>query len=169
MEPVGSHGLSAQRHCDVLMVSDFRFPGGTSRSAAEEIAAQAQVGWATGLVHLNGPLVSRVTAVNPRIREQIRRRRARLLVGDRPIRTKVVVVRHPAVLRAGDRRRRLRGGRAPSGSAGDRASGRGATVRHLAASRRWGAPGAAAPARQGVGFDGVAGITPAVASHGQPA
>ena len=92
MEPVGSHGLSAQRQCDVLMVSDFRFPGGTSRSLAEEITAQAQVGWATGLVHLNGPLVSRVTPVNPRIREQIRRGRARLLVGDRPIRTKVVVV-----------------------------------------------------------------------------
>jgi Glycosyltransferase family 28 C-terminal domain len=100
MEPVGSHGLSAQRQCDVLMVSDFRFPGRTSRSAAEEITAQAQVGWSTGLVHLNGPLVSRVTPVNPRIREQIRRGLARLLVGDRPIRTKVVVVRHPAVLQA---------------------------------------------------------------------
>jgi glycosyltransferase involved in cell wall biosynthesis len=100
MEPVGSHGLSARRQCDVLMVSDFRFPGWTSRSLAEEIAAQAQIGWSTGLVHLNGPLVSRVTPVNPRIREQIRRGRASLLVGDRPIRTKVVVVRHPAVLQA---------------------------------------------------------------------
>jgi Glycosyltransferase family 28 C-terminal domain len=100
MEPVGSHGLSAQRQCDVLTVSDFRFPGGTSHSLAEEIAAQAQVGWTIGLVHLNGPLVSRVTPVNPRIREQIRRGTARLLLGDRPIRTKVVVVRHPAVLQA---------------------------------------------------------------------
>jgi hypothetical protein len=49
---------------------------------------------------MNGPLVSRVTPVNPRIREQIRRGRARLFLGDRPIRTKVVVVRHPAVLEA---------------------------------------------------------------------
>jgi UDP:flavonoid glycosyltransferase YjiC (YdhE family) len=100
MEPVGAHGLSARRQCDVLMVSDFRFPGRISHSLAEEIAAQAQVGWSTGLVHLNGPLVSRVTPVNPRIREQIRRGSARLLIGDRPIRTKVVVVRHPAVLQA---------------------------------------------------------------------
>jgi glycosyltransferase involved in cell wall biosynthesis len=98
MEPMGSHGLSAWRQCDVLMVSDFRFPGVTSHSLAEEINAQAQIGWSTGLVHLNGPLVSRVTPMNPRIREQIRRGRARLLLGDRPIRTKVVVVRHPAVL-----------------------------------------------------------------------
>ena len=80
------------------MVSDFRFPGGTSHSVAEEIAAQAQVGWSTGLVHLNGSLLTRVRPVNLRIREQLRRGRARLFLGDRPIHTKVVVVRHPAVL-----------------------------------------------------------------------
>jgi glycosyltransferase involved in cell wall biosynthesis len=100
MEPSRSHGFSTDRQVDVLMVSDLRFPGGTSHSIAEEIAAQAQVGWSTGLVHLNGPLVSRVTPVNPRIREQIRLGRARLFVGDRPIRTNVVVARHPAVLEA---------------------------------------------------------------------
>ena len=100
MEPMRSRGLSRARQVDVLMLSDLRFPGGTSRSVAEEIAAQAQVGWSTGLVHLNGPSVSWLRPVNPRIREQIRRGRARLFVGDRPIRTKVVVVRHPAVLQA---------------------------------------------------------------------
>ena len=100
MEPVGSHELSAQRQVDILMVSDLRFPGGTSHSVAEEIAAQAQAGWSTGLVQLNGPLVSRVTPVNPRIREQIRLRRAKLFMGQGPIRTKLVVVRHPAVLEA---------------------------------------------------------------------
>jgi hypothetical protein len=100
MEPVRSNALSTHRQVDVLMLSDFRFPGETSHSIAEEIAAQAQAGWSTGLVHMNGPLVSRVTPVNPRIREQIRRGRARLFLGDRPIRTKIVVVRHPAVLEA---------------------------------------------------------------------
>ncbi len=80
------------------MVSDFRFPGGTSHSVAEEIAAQAQVGWSTGVVHLNGSLLTSVRPVNLRIREQLRRGRARLFLGDRPIRTKIVVLRHPAVL-----------------------------------------------------------------------
>jgi hypothetical protein len=103
MEPVGSHELSAQRQVDILMVSDLRFPGGTSHSVAEEIAAQAQGGWSTGLVHLNGPLISRVSPVNPRIREQIRRGRAKLFIGQEPIRTKLVVVRHPAVLEAAAR------------------------------------------------------------------
>jgi hypothetical protein len=100
MEPRRSYAFSTDRQVDVLVVSDLRFPGGTSHSIAEEIAAQARVGWSTGLVHLNGPLVSRVTPVNPRIREQIQLGRARLFVGDRPIRTKVVIARHPAVLEA---------------------------------------------------------------------
>ena len=82
------------------MLSDLRFPGGTSHSLAEEIAAQAQAGWSTGLVHMNGPLVTWLRPVNARIREQIRRGRAKLFLGDRPIRTKLVVVRHPAVLEA---------------------------------------------------------------------
>jgi hypothetical protein len=95
-----SRSLSAQRQVDILMLSDLRFPGGTTHSMAEEIAAQAQEGWSTGLVHMNGPLVSRVKPVNPRLREQVRRGMARLFVGDRPIHTKLVVVRHPAVLQA---------------------------------------------------------------------
>ena len=95
-----SFAPSGQRQVDVLMLSDLRFPGGTSHSLAEEIAAQAEAGWSTGLIHLNGPLMSWLRPINPRIREQVRRGRARLFVGDRPIRAKLVVVRHPAVLQA---------------------------------------------------------------------
>jgi UDP:flavonoid glycosyltransferase YjiC (YdhE family) len=90
--------VSADRQVDVLMLSDLRFPGGTSHSVAEEIAVQAQVGWSTGVVHLNCPVITQLKPVNPRIQEQLLRGSARLLLGDRPIRTKVVVVRHPAVL-----------------------------------------------------------------------
>jgi UDP:flavonoid glycosyltransferase YjiC (YdhE family) len=100
MEPMGSHATSARRHVDVLILSDLRFPGGTSHSVAEEIVAQAQAGWSTGLVHLNGPLLSKVRPVNSRIREQLDRGNARLFVGNRPIRAKVAVFRHPAVLQA---------------------------------------------------------------------
>src|SRR4029434_7793489 len=82
MEPMRSPAVPAQRQVDVLMLSDLRFPGGTSHSLAEEIAAQAQVGWSTGLVHMNGPLVSWLRPVNPRIREQIRRTREGIFVCD---------------------------------------------------------------------------------------
>jgi Glycosyltransferase family 28 C-terminal domain len=100
MEPLSFPTRSARRQVDVLILSDLRFPGGTSHSLAEEIAAQAQAGWSTGLFHMNGPLLSRVGPVNPRIREQIGRGTARLFLGDCPIKAKVVVVRHPAVLQA---------------------------------------------------------------------
>ena len=100
MESMRSLALSRQRQVDVLMLSDLRFPGGTSHSLAEEIAAQAEAGWSTGLIHVNGPLLSWLRPVNPRIRDQVRRGRAKLFVGDRPIRAKLVVVRHPAVLQA---------------------------------------------------------------------
>ncbi|SDD03927.1 glycosyltransferase family protein [Auraticoccus monumenti] len=86
------------RDVDVLDISDLRFPGGTSHSVAEEIQAQATAGWTTGLVHLNGPLVSKVREVNPLIRAQVRAGNARLLIGRDPVRAGVVVVRHPAVL-----------------------------------------------------------------------
>jgi hypothetical protein len=93
---------SAHRTVDVLDVSDLRFSGGTSHSIAEEIRAQAEAGWTTGLVHLNGSLVARACAVNPSIRAQVSAGRARLLVGREPVAAKIVVVRHPAVLEAAD-------------------------------------------------------------------
>ena len=69
-----SFAPSGQRQVDVLMLSDLRLPGGTSHSLAEEIAAQAEAGWSTGLIHLNGPLMSWLRPINPRIREQQVRR-----------------------------------------------------------------------------------------------
>ncbi len=86
------------REVDVLDVSDLRFPGGTSHSVVEEVRAQHAAGWRTGLVHLNGPLVAKVRPFNPLLTEEIRRGRAALLIGREPVRAKVTVVRHPAVL-----------------------------------------------------------------------
>ncbi|WP_203453395.1 glycosyltransferase [Jiangella aurantiaca] len=86
------------RTVDVLDVSDLRFPGGTSHSIAEEITAQARAGYTTGLISLNGPLVAKVSPVNRLIRRAVEAGRAHLLVGRAPVRAKVVVVRHPAVL-----------------------------------------------------------------------
>jgi hypothetical protein len=49
----------------VLVVSDLRFPGGTSHSVAEEITAQAQAGWSTGLVRvLRAEMFRRVPGVH---------------------------------------------------------------------------------------------------------
>lgn len=83
---------------DIVDISDLRFPGGTSHSIAEELAAQADAGYHTGLVHLNGPLITKVRAVNPLIRRQIEAGAADLLVDRRPIRATLAVFRHPAVI-----------------------------------------------------------------------
>lgn len=83
---------------DVLDISDLRFPGGTSHSIAEEISAQHKAGLKTGLLHLNGPLVARTTPVNPLIARHIRQGHATLLVDAQPVRARLTVIRHPAVL-----------------------------------------------------------------------
>lgn len=88
---------AVDRNVDVLMISDLRFSGGTSHSIAEEIGAQFEAGWTTGLTHLNGHLVARVTPVNPAIRDHVVAGRARLLIGKEPITSRIAVIRHPAV------------------------------------------------------------------------
>jgi UDP:flavonoid glycosyltransferase YjiC (YdhE family)/glycosyltransferase involved in cell wall biosynthesis len=90
--------VEAARNVDVLDISDLRFPGGTSHSIAEEISAQFQAGYSSGLLNLNTPLVFKVTPINPVLRRVIEAGKARLLIGQRPIRARVVIVRHPAVL-----------------------------------------------------------------------
>ncbi len=88
---------TASHAFDVVIASDLRFPGGTSHSIAEEIAAQDVAGYRTGLIHLNGPLVKTLKPVNPLIREQVEAGAAELIVGARKLRTRVLVLRHPAV------------------------------------------------------------------------
>ena len=82
---------------DIIIASDLRFPGGTSHSIAEEITAQHQAGYRTGLVQLNGPLVRTLHPVNKSIRRRVLGGVAELIVGADPVRTKVLVLRHPAV------------------------------------------------------------------------
>lgn len=89
---------TASREVDVLIISDLRFPGGTSQSIAAEIEAQAAAGYRTGLVQVNAELVHKVAGVNPAIAALVRAGKAELLVGSRAISTRVTVIRHPAVL-----------------------------------------------------------------------
>ncbi|WP_207782168.1 glycosyltransferase [Phytoactinopolyspora limicola] len=83
---------------DVLDISDLRFAGGTAHSIAEEIKAQHAVGYTTALIHLNGPLVAKVSPVNPMIRQEVERGHAHLLIRGEAVRARLAVVRHPAVL-----------------------------------------------------------------------
>lgn len=85
---------------DILMVSDFRFPGGTSASLAEEIRAQATAGYRTGLVQVNGPLVAGIKGFNRRIRHCIESGIATLVPPSTAVEARLAVLRHPAVFDA---------------------------------------------------------------------
>lgn len=89
---------ATSRDVDVLLVSDLRFPGGTSHSIAAEIEALHGSGYRVGLVHLNGPLVARVGPVNPAIAALVRSGAASLLVGAAPVTARLVLFRHAGVL-----------------------------------------------------------------------
>ncbi|MBA2556956.1 MAG: glycosyl transferase, partial [Chloroflexi bacterium] len=78
---------------DVVMVSDLRFPGGTSSSLAEEIAAQASAGYRTGLVHIPGPLVAGLRPLNPKLVRCVEEGLADLVVGRRAIDARLLVMR----------------------------------------------------------------------------
>lgn len=83
---------------DVLDISDLRFPGGTSHSIAEEVTAQFRAGLRTGLVHLAGPLVTKVLPVNRVLRRLVERCEAELLIAPDHVRADITVFRHPAVI-----------------------------------------------------------------------
>lgn len=92
--------MDSPHHYDIVMVSDFRFPGGTSASLAEEIRAQATAGYRTGLVQVNGPLVAGIRGFNRRIRHCIESGIATLVPPQTPVEAQLAVLRHPAVFDA---------------------------------------------------------------------
>lgn len=91
----------SQDDYDVVMVSDLRFPGGTSASLAEEVKAQARAGYRTALVHVPGRLVAGRRALNEKLAGCIREGLADLVLAPRRIHARLLVMRHPAVFSEG--------------------------------------------------------------------
>lgn len=82
---------------DVLTVTDCRLPGGTASSAAEEINAQSRTGLRSGLLHVDSSLVGRTRPFNSRLRDQLERRHATLVLPTDRVTCDLVVIRHPRV------------------------------------------------------------------------
>ena len=80
---------------DIVMVSDFRFPGGTSTCIAEEIRAQARAGYTTGLLPITAPILTQHRAFHPEIMACIRGGMARLLAPDVPVATRLLLLHQP--------------------------------------------------------------------------
>lgn len=82
----------------MAILSDFRYPGGTSASIAEEIEAQHAAGLSTVLVHVPASHLRTVSAFHPRIASAIRRGIARLALAGDDVAARLLVMRHPRVL-----------------------------------------------------------------------
>jgi UDP:flavonoid glycosyltransferase YjiC (YdhE family)/glycosyltransferase involved in cell wall biosynthesis len=85
---------------DVAILSDFRYPGGTSASIAAEVHAQAEAAMSTVLVHVPSPHQPKALPFSPRISDLLRDGVATLArdsSDDPPVECKLLLVRQPRI------------------------------------------------------------------------
>jgi glycosyltransferase involved in cell wall biosynthesis len=82
---------------DVAILCDFRYPGGTSTSIAEEVRAQAAAGLSTVLVHVPSPHQPTARPFSPRILDCIRDGAADLAHDGEPVHAKVLLIKQPRI------------------------------------------------------------------------
>lgn len=86
------------RHFDVIMMSDFRLPGGTTSSNVEEMKAQKRAGLTTGLIHMSGQPRSKTSTINPKIKRMVDGRSIRMLNTTARATCETLIIRHPRIL-----------------------------------------------------------------------
>lgn len=82
---------------DVVIASDFRLPGGTTSSIAEEVRAQSAAGMTTGLLHITGSVTNYAIGWSKHVQEVIDLPGVELLTPFSSVRTKLMILRHPTV------------------------------------------------------------------------
>jgi UDP:flavonoid glycosyltransferase YjiC (YdhE family) len=82
---------------DIGVLSDFRFPGGTSASLAEEIRAQSNAGYTTALIPSRAANLKRRRGFNSRIVSAVQAGQAELVAPDAEINVKLLVIRQPSI------------------------------------------------------------------------
>ncbi|MDZ5076996.1 hypothetical protein [Nesterenkonia sp. HG001] len=83
---------------DVVILSDFRLPGGTTSSIAEEVRAQAEAGISTALVHAAGSITNYPNPWSTHIQRILDLPGVRIASPRERIHAKVLVIRHPTVI-----------------------------------------------------------------------
>ena len=86
------------RHFDVVQVSDFRFPGGTTGSNVEEMKAQSQAGMQTALVQLCCWELNVFRPLNSKVTDLLDSEEVEQLVYGENVECDLLIVRHPWVL-----------------------------------------------------------------------
>lgn len=88
------------RSIDVLTVTDFRLPGGTSHSTAQELSIQKSMGLTTGLLQANSRLSSRAIPWSSVITREIDRDSVFPIIPGDHIHARLAILRHPTALLA---------------------------------------------------------------------
>jgi Glycosyltransferase family 28 C-terminal domain len=83
---------------DIVLLSDFRFPGGTSSAIAEEVKANAAAGYRTALVHLEAPNLTFPFPINAKIRTLIDQGKADLIQPETPVGARLALIHNPYVM-----------------------------------------------------------------------
>jgi hypothetical protein len=81
---------------DVLLVGDFRFPGGTSTSTASEARALAAAGYRLGLLSLATAPLSPARPIHPEIQALADAGLARFVPPHQPVTANLTLLHHPA-------------------------------------------------------------------------
>ena len=81
---------------DVVLIGDFRFPGGTSVATAHEIRALAGAGLSIGLLQLNSEILRQQRPMHPLIRACVTRDEAAVIpAGERKVEARLGILHNP--------------------------------------------------------------------------
>lgn len=83
---------------DVIQLSDFRLPGGTTSSIAEEVRAQSEAGISTALVHAAGTITNHPHPWSAHIRGILDLPHVQVATHRERLHAKLLVIRHPTVI-----------------------------------------------------------------------
>lgn len=83
---------------DIAIISDFRLPGGTTSSIAEEVQAQSDAGLRTALIHVASSVTNYALPWSRHIRRIVGLPHVALRTPGSRVRAKLIIVRHPTVL-----------------------------------------------------------------------
>lgn len=85
---------------DIVIISDFRLPGGTNHSTAQELAVHRQLGLRTGLIQANSRLAQRALPWSTAITDELRPGLIEPLRPGEQVFANLVLLRHPVAVEA---------------------------------------------------------------------
>ena len=86
------------KQADVAIVSDFRLPGGTTASIAEEVRAQSAAGVSTALIHAQSETTKTTVGFSSHIQQVMPLDGVHIVSARATLHTRVLVIRHPKVI-----------------------------------------------------------------------